>query len=103
MTIRELDAALVGFLGLGDAARSVTAALRAAGLEPKPGAGTETVARLLGLRFNHPAAERRARARPERAGDARRSRVLARPPARALRLGAGADPRGDREISSCPS
>jgi cell wall-associated NlpC family hydrolase len=56
VTIRELDAALVGFLGLGDAARSVTSALRTAGLAPKPGAGTETVARLLGLRFNHPAA-----------------------------------------------
>jgi cell wall-associated NlpC family hydrolase len=56
VTIRELDAALVGFLGLGDAARSVTAALRDAGLTPKAGAGTETVARLLGLRFNHPAA-----------------------------------------------
>jgi hypothetical protein len=56
VTIRELDAALVGFLGLGDAARSIAAALRTAGLEPKPGAGTETVARLLGLRFNHPAA-----------------------------------------------
>ena len=57
VTIRELDAALVGFLGLGDSARSVTAALRDAGLAPRPGAGTETVARLLGLRFNHPAAE----------------------------------------------
>jgi hypothetical protein len=56
VTIRELDAALVGFLDLGDAARSVTAALRLAGLEPRAGAGTETVARLLGLRFNHPAA-----------------------------------------------
>jgi hypothetical protein len=55
VTIRELDAALVGFLGLGDAARSVTAALREAGLGPKPGAGSETVARLLGLRVNHPA------------------------------------------------
>ena len=55
VTIRELDAALVGFVGLGDSARSVTAALRAAGLAPKPGAGSETVARLLGLRFNHPA------------------------------------------------
>ncbi len=57
VTIRELDAALVGFLGLGDAARSVTAALRDAGLAPKAGAGTETIARLLGLRYNHPAAE----------------------------------------------
>jgi len=57
VTIRELDAALVGFLGLGDSARSVTAALRGAGLAPKPGAGTETIARLLGFRFNHPAAD----------------------------------------------
>jgi len=56
VTIRELDAALVAFLGLGDAARAVTTALRDAGLAPKAGAGTETVARLLGLRFNHPAA-----------------------------------------------
>ena len=57
VTIRELDAALIGFLGLGDSARSVTAALRDAGLTPKAGAGTETIARLLGFRFNHPAAE----------------------------------------------
>ena len=56
VTIRELDAALVGFLGLGDTARSITTALRDAGLAPRAGAGTETVARLLGLRFNHPAA-----------------------------------------------
>ena len=57
VTIRELDAALIGFLGLGDSARSVTAALRDAGLTPKAGAGTETIARLLGFRFNHPAAD----------------------------------------------
>ena len=57
VTIRELDAALVGFLGLGDTARSITGALRDAGLAPKAGTGTETVARLLGLRLNHPAAE----------------------------------------------
>ena len=55
VTIRELDAALVGFAGLGDVARAITAQLRTAGLAPKPGAGTETVARLLGLRLNHPA------------------------------------------------
>ena len=55
VTIRELDAALVAHLGLGDAARAVTVALRDAGLAPKAGAGTETVARLLGLRTNHPA------------------------------------------------
>lgn len=57
VTIRELDAALVDFLGLGDSARSVTTALRDAGLAPKLGAGTETIARLLGFRFNHPAAD----------------------------------------------
>ena len=57
VTIRELDAALVGFLGLGDAARSITSALREAGLRPKAGAGSETVARLLGLRLNHPAGQ----------------------------------------------
>jgi len=57
VTIRELDAALVGFVGLGDSARSVTAALRDADLAPKAGAGTETIARLLGFRFNHPAAD----------------------------------------------
>lgn len=55
VTIRELDAALVGFLGLGDSARAVTVALRNAGLAPRAGAGSETVARLLGLRVNHPA------------------------------------------------
>jgi cell wall-associated NlpC family hydrolase len=57
VTIRELDAALVGYLGLGDAARTVTGALRDAGLAPKAVAGTETVARLLGLRTNHPASD----------------------------------------------
>ncbi|MBA2383585.1 MAG: C40 family peptidase [Actinobacteria bacterium] len=57
VTVRELDASLVGFLGLGDSARTVATVLRSGGLAPKAGAGTETIARLLGLRFNHPAAE----------------------------------------------
>jgi hypothetical protein len=65
VTIRELDAALVGFLGLGDAARSVTVALRDAGLTPKAGAGTETVARLLGPPLQPPRRDGHARARPE--------------------------------------
>ena len=55
VTIRELNGALVSFLDLGDSARAITAQLRTAGLAPKVGAGTETVARLLGLRYNHPA------------------------------------------------
>ncbi|HWG57007.1 MAG TPA: C40 family peptidase [Gaiellaceae bacterium] len=57
VTIRELDAALVGFLDLGGAARAVTTQLRAADLAPRAGTGTEVVARLLGLRYNHPAAQ----------------------------------------------
>lgn len=57
VTIRQLDAALVAHVGLGDAARAVTTALRNAGLAPKAGVGTETIARLLGLRFNHPAGQ----------------------------------------------
>jgi hypothetical protein len=57
VTVRELDAALVGFLELGAAARAITAQLKSAALDPKAGAGTETVARLLGLRVNHPAGQ----------------------------------------------
>ena len=56
VTVRELDAALVRALGLGPAAQSVVQKLTAAGLRPPARAGTETVARLLKLRYNHPAA-----------------------------------------------
>jgi cell wall-associated NlpC family hydrolase len=54
VTVRELDARLVVALGLGPAARRIHEAVRTAGLEPVRGLGTETVARLLGLRVNHP-------------------------------------------------
>ena len=50
-----LDRALVRALGLGPAAREVWAELDATRLTPVTRAGTETVARLLRLRFNHPA------------------------------------------------
>jgi cell wall-associated NlpC family hydrolase len=56
-TMRELDARLVAALGLGSAARSFTQAVRATGLAPPNGFGTEVTARLLGLRTNHPAAQ----------------------------------------------
>jgi cell wall-associated NlpC family hydrolase len=52
--MRELDAQLVGALGLLQAARRIRIAARDAGLAPPPMLGTETVARLLGLRLNHP-------------------------------------------------
>lgn len=54
VTMRELDAQLVAAAGLLPAARTIRLAVRDAGLEPTDLIGTETVARLLGLRVNHP-------------------------------------------------
>ncbi len=55
VTMAALDSALVGALGARDAAAEFTAAARTAGLKPPTRFGTEVVARLLGLRTNHPA------------------------------------------------
>jgi len=54
VTMRELDAQLVAAAGLLPAARTIRLAARDAGLDPTDMLGTETVARLLGLRINHP-------------------------------------------------
>ena len=56
VTMAALDARLVTALGLADTAKIFTQAARAAGLAPPSRFGTEAVARLLGLRTNHPAA-----------------------------------------------
>ncbi len=56
VTITGLDSRLVGALGLADSARAITVTARAAGLAPPSRFGTETLARLLALRTNHPAA-----------------------------------------------
>ncbi len=53
VTLRELDARLVTALGLRPAARQLRLAALDAGLEPTQWLGTETVARMLGLRVNH--------------------------------------------------
>ena len=53
VTIRELDARLVSLVGLRSAAMQIRLAAFNAGLAPKPWLGTETVARMLGLRINH--------------------------------------------------
>jgi len=55
VTVSQLDARLVKTLGLSDAATTVLGAARDAGLAVPARFGTETVARLLGLRTNHPA------------------------------------------------
>ena len=54
VTVRELDARLVSLAGLRPAAQSVRLAAVDSGLDPRPWLGTETVARMLGLRINHP-------------------------------------------------
>ena len=56
VTIAALDARLVTALGLADSAKVFTQVAKAAGLAPPSRFGTEAVARLLGLRINHPAA-----------------------------------------------
>jgi cell wall-associated NlpC family hydrolase len=57
VTVAQLDAKLVTSLGLSPAASSFLRAARTAGLKPPSRFGTEVVARLLGLRTNHPAAQ----------------------------------------------
>ena len=54
VTMAQLDATLVRGLGLSDAASAFGAVARNAGLKPPSRFGTEVVARLLGLRTNHP-------------------------------------------------
>lgn len=54
VTIRELHARLVTAAGLRPDARLLRRTALLAGLSPTPWLGTETVARLLGLRVNHP-------------------------------------------------
>ena len=54
VTVRELNARLVTAAGLQPDARFLRQTALLAGLSPTPWLGTETVARLLGLRINHP-------------------------------------------------
>lgn len=57
VTMATLDARLVGSLGLSHAAAEFAKGAGAAGLRVPRRFGTEVVARLLGLRLNHPTAE----------------------------------------------
>jgi cell wall-associated NlpC family hydrolase len=65
--LRELDAKLVDALGLTPAARAIRRAAQAAGLRPPGTVGSETVARLLGLRVNHPQTEEQLELAPTQA------------------------------------
>ena len=57
VSIATLDSKLVRAVGLAPAATEFAQAARDAGLTPPSRFGTEVVARVLGLRFNHPAAQ----------------------------------------------
>lgn len=57
VTMTRLNGRLVSALGLHDAAVTLNTAARTGGLAPPARFGTEVVARLLGLRKNHPASQ----------------------------------------------
>lgn len=65
VTMTALDARLVQALGMQNAAAGFVRSARAAGLAPPSRFGTEVVARLLGLRTNHPAARDDLEALPD--------------------------------------
>jgi cell wall-associated NlpC family hydrolase len=64
-TMAQLDRSLVQAVGLGKAAKQITQGARADGLTVPGRFGTEVVARLLGLRLNHPAAQDFIELRPQ--------------------------------------
>jgi cell wall-associated NlpC family hydrolase len=64
-TMAQLDRSLVQAIGLGKAAKEFTQGARADGLTVPGRFGTEVVARLLGLRLNHPAAQDFLELRPQ--------------------------------------
>ena len=65
MTMAALDHRLVTMLGLKKAANEFTRGAKAAGISVPGRFGTEVVARLLGLRTNHPAAQDFLELRPQ--------------------------------------
>jgi cell wall-associated NlpC family hydrolase len=64
-TMTQLDRSLVQAVGLGKAAKQFVQGARADGLAVPSRFGTEVVARLLGLRVNHPAAQDFIELRPQ--------------------------------------
>jgi hypothetical protein len=62
--MRELEQALVRAAGLLGSARHVQAEVRAAGLDSPKRLGAEVIARMLGLRYNHPSRDDGLELRP---------------------------------------
>src|SRR5919108_714379 len=97
VTITGLDQKLVRGLGLGPAAADFLRSARSAGLAPPARFGTEVTARLLGLRYNHPAAEDDLELRPS---DTATRAEAAYSAARILRFGGGEVPAVEAAASS---
>ena len=97
VTITQLDAKLVNGLGLAETASAFARAARAAGLRPPARFGTEVVARLLGLRTNHPAGQDALELRPS---DAATRAEAAFSAARVLQLSGGEQERLAEQAAS---
>jgi cell wall-associated NlpC family hydrolase len=89
VTIAGLDTKLVQGLGLAVTAGDFLRGARDAGLAPPARFGTEVTARLLGLRYNHPATEDALELRPQ---DTATRAETAYSAARILRFGGGEIP-----------
>ena len=96
VTIAALDARLVRALGLTNSAKLFTQGARGAGLAPPSRFGTEAVARLLGLRTNHPAGRDRLELSP---GERATRAEAAYSAARILRFGSW-DPQVVHELAA---
>jgi cell wall-associated NlpC family hydrolase len=97
VTIAGLDAKLVRGLGLSPIAGDFLRGARDAGLAPPGRFGTEITARMLGLRFNHPAAADDLELRPQ---DTATRAEAAYSAARILRFGGGEVPAVEAAASS---
>src|SRR5262245_688317 len=86
VTMTVLDSRLVNALGLGESAKLFTQGAKTAGLVPPSRFGTESVARLPGLRTNHPAAQDALELSP---GESATRAEAAFSAARILRFGEG--------------
>src|SRR6266511_124004 len=96
VTMTALDSRLVTTLGLGDAATLFNQGAKTAGLAPPSRFGTEAVARLLGLRTNHPAGLDRFELSP---GERATRAEAAYSAARILRFGEW-DPQSTQELGA---
>lgn len=97
VSMEDLDRTLVDALGLAGSAYRFRLAARAAGIMPPRRFGTEVVARLLGLRLNHPAGQDELELEPQQPATRAEAAYSF---AQILRFGADREWRQDRHASS---